>query len=100
MNDIVGFVVVALFAAAPLAAVVTGYAVFEAHRRSGRSRPVWRGLGVAVGLFLAAPLAFLLAGGVLVGGRSSALLSVGLLALLGTGVYLLASGRRPALFRS
>ena len=109
MNDAVEFAVVLLFAAAPLAAVLTGYAVFRAHRRAGGSRPVWRGAGVAVGLLVAGPAAFLLvgqslAGGSLTGGSLDGsvmgLLSLGPLALLGVGVYLLAGGRRPALFGS
>ncbi|NHN59952.1 MULTISPECIES: hypothetical protein [Halorussus] len=107
MNDTLEFAALLLFAAAPLAAVLTGYAVFRAHRRAGGARPVRRGVGVAVGLLVAAPAAFLLvgrllvggglAGGPLAGGPAAGLVALGPLALLGVGVYLLAGGRRPAL---
>ena len=106
MNDAVEFAVVVLFAAAPLVAVLTGYAVFRAHRRAGGSRPVRRGVGVTAGLLVAPPAAFLLVGRALgdvvagtspVDGAVYGLLVLGPLALLGVGVSLLAGGRRPTL---
>lgn len=95
MDDLVGTVAVFLLAATPFAAILTGYAVLRNHRGTEGSHPVWRGVGVAMGLAFAVPVTFLLVGHS--AGRSWAhgLLYLGPLVLLGIGVYVLAGGRYP-----